>query len=101
MGKTAFDTVKTGVRICRGRSRLTSQCQVSIPVAVRRRLGLEPGAVLEWIEEGGKIIVRRAIRYSSEDIHRVIFAQGAPTAHSDAEFKAGISRLMKSRYKRR
>lgn len=82
-------------------SRLTSQCQVSIPAEVRRRLGLEPGAVLEWTEEGGNIIVRRAVRYSSEDIHRVAFAQGTPTPHTDAELKAGIARHMKSRYARR
>lgn len=89
------------IRIALGCSRLTSRCQVSIPTEVRRRLGLEPGAVLEWSEEDGKIIVRRAIRYSSEDIHRVVFAQSAPTPRSDAALKTGISRRMKSRYTRR
>ena len=92
------------VQVSRGRSRLTSQCQVSIPVEVRRRLGIKPGAVLEWIEEDGKIIVRRAVRYSSEDIHpihRIAFAQGAPTPHSDVAIKAGIARHIKTRHTRR
>ena len=43
-------------------SKLTAQGQ-AVPAAVRRRFGIGPGAVLEWKEEGGEIIVRRAGRY--------------------------------------
>jgi AbrB family looped-hinge helix DNA binding protein len=40
--------------------RLTSKGQVTIPQAVRERLGLVPGAEVEFAEEGGVVVVRRA-----------------------------------------
>src|SRR5437762_1879858 len=56
-------------------SRITQQGQVSVPAEVRRRLGLAPGAVIEWDAEGDKILVRRAGRYSSSDIHAAVFVK--------------------------
>ena len=82
-------------------SRVTSQGQISVPAAVRRRLGLEPGAVLEWEECNGCMMVRRVGRFSSEDIHRALFPSGSPTYKSDAEIKAGMARYVKGRYERR
>ena len=35
-------------------SKLTSQGQVSIPARIRRKLGLTPGATVEWRERGMK-----------------------------------------------
>jgi len=55
-------------------SKITAQGQISVPAEVRRKLGLAPGSVLEWDEEGDKVVVRRAGRYSSEEIHRVLFS---------------------------
>ena len=40
--------------------RLTSKGQVTIPQPVRERLGLGPGAEVEFVEEGGVVVVRRA-----------------------------------------
>jgi len=48
-------------------SKLPAQGQISVPAEVRRRLGLGPGSVLEWDEQDGEIVVRRATLYSSED----------------------------------
>ena len=73
-------------------SKLTAQGQISIPAEVRRRLGLGPGSVLEWDEEGDHIIVRRSARYSSEDVHRAVFAKGPPKRRTLDELKAGIRR---------
>ncbi|HEX4771505.1 MAG TPA: AbrB/MazE/SpoVT family DNA-binding domain-containing protein, partial [Bryobacteraceae bacterium] len=42
------------------RSKVTSQGQISIPSDVRQKLGIGPGSVLEWEEDGDKIIVRRS-----------------------------------------
>lgn len=39
--------------------RLTSKGQVTIPLGVRERLGLTPGAEVEFVEEGEVVIVRR------------------------------------------
>ena len=81
-------------------SKLTAQGQISVPVEVRRRLGIGPGSVLEWDEEGEMIVVRRVGLYTSEDIHRAIFAT-APEAHTLADLKAGRGKYVKGRHARR
>jgi AbrB family looped-hinge helix DNA binding protein len=82
------------------RSKLTAQGQISVPVEVRRRLGIGPGSVLEWNEEGEKIVVRRSAQYSSEDIHRALFPQQAPDPPSLDELKQGIRRHVRERHAR-
>src|SRR5690348_4320990 len=64
------------------RSKLTAQGQISIPVRIRRKLGVGPGSVLEWDEEGDKIIVRRAGTFSSKDIRDALFPEGPPPRRS-------------------
>ena len=71
-------------------SKLTAQGQISVPAAIRRKLGIAPGSVLEWDEEDGKIVVRRAGRYTNEDIHRVLFPEGPPEPKTLEELKDGI-----------
>ena len=82
-------------------SRLTSQGQVSIPAEVRRRLGLGPGSVIEWEEDGERIVVRRAGRYSSAEVHAALFPQGAGTRRSLQDLKAGIRANVSRRHARR
>jgi len=53
------------------RSKITAQGQISVPAEVRRKLGIGPGSVLEWNEEGEKIVVRRSARYNWEDLSAV------------------------------
>lgn len=83
------------------RSRLTAQGQVSIPAEIRRRLGVAAGSVIEWEQLGDDIVVRRAHRFSSEDIHRVLFPEGPPRARSLDELKDGIRDHMRSKHARR
>jgi AbrB family looped-hinge helix DNA binding protein len=73
-------------------SRLTAQGQISVPVEVRRRLGIGPGSVIEWNAAGGEIVVRRAGRSSSLEVHEAVFPYGAPRRRSLEELKAGIRR---------
>jgi len=80
-------------------SRLTAQGQISVPVEVRRRLGLGPGALLEWDAEGDRVVVRRAGRYGSEDLHRVLFAR-EPRARSLKEMDEGIRQAVRARHAR-
>ena len=82
------------------KSKLTAQGQISVPAEVRRRLGIGPGSVLEWDEEGEKIVVRRVGLYTSEDIHRAVFAT-APQGHILAELKTGRGDYVKGRHARR
>ncbi len=82
-------------------SRVTSQGQISVPVEVRRKLGLEPGATLEWEEENGRIVVRRAGRYSFGDIRTAVFPEGPPAHKSDAELKKGVAEYLRRKHARR
>ncbi len=81
-------------------SKLTAQSQISVPASVRRKLGLSPGSVLEWVEENGQIVVRRVGRYSSEDVHKAVFKK-PPKPRTLKELKAGIHRHIKERHARR
>jgi antitoxin PrlF len=80
-------------------SKLTAQGQISVPAKVRRKLGLYPGSTLEWEEDGERVVVRRAGRYTFEEIHRSLFANG-PKERSLAELKAGVRRCIRARHAR-
>lgn len=81
-------------------SKLTAQGQISVPAEVRRRLGVGPGSVLEWDADGDQVVVRRKGRYSSQDIHKVLFPGGAPKRRSLTELKQGIAKSMRARHAR-
>ena len=81
-------------------SRLTAQGQISVPAEVRRKLAVGPGSVLEWSEKGDAILVRRAGKFSSEEIHRALFEK-MPRVHSLEEFKTGIRAHLKAKHARR
>lgn len=81
-------------------SRLTAQGQISVPAEVRRRLGIGPGSVLEWDEEDGRIVVRRAGRFTSEDVHQAVFGAVPPAVRSLAELDAGIPAHVRKRHAR-
>ena len=80
-------------------SRLTAQGQISVPAEVRKRLAIGPGSVLEWQADGDRIIVRRAGRFSSEDLHRALFRK-TPKARTLGDLKAGIRRHVKAKHAR-
>jgi bifunctional DNA-binding transcriptional regulator/antitoxin component of YhaV-PrlF toxin-antitoxin module len=71
-----------------------------VPAEVRRRLGIGPGSVLEWEEDGEKVVVRRVGIYTSEDVHRALFSK-PPQARTLEELKDGVRRYIKGRYARR
>lgn len=80
-------------------SKLTAQGQISVPATVRRRLGVGPGSVLEWEAEGERIVVRRAGRFSSQDIHKALFVK-APKKRTLSELKEGPRRYVRARHAR-
>jgi AbrB family looped-hinge helix DNA binding protein len=83
------------------RSKVTSQGQISVPADVRRKLGIRPGSTLEWEEDGGKVVVRRAGQYTFEDIRRELFGDHPPRPRSLEELKEGISNYIRKRHARR
>ena len=78
-------------------SKVTAQGQVSVPAKIRQRLGVGPGSVLEWDEDGDRVVVRKAGRYSSEDIHRALFSR-PPRPRSLREIETGIRKAVKKRH---
>jgi AbrB family looped-hinge helix DNA binding protein len=78
-------------------SRLTSQGQISVPAEVRKKLGIGPGSVLEWHDQDGNIVVRRACRFSSEDIHRAVFPSGTMADGPTPNVKQGIRKYIRRR----
>jgi AbrB family looped-hinge helix DNA binding protein len=54
-------------------SKLTAQGQISVPAEIRKKLGVGPGSVLEWEEQSGQVIVRKAGRHTSRDVHEALF----------------------------
>ena len=80
-------------------SKVTAQGQISVPAEVRRKLGIGRGAVLDWSEEHGQIVLRRAGRITSADIHLAVFPS-EPPPRSFAEMKGGVRRLIRKRHAR-
>ena len=70
-----------------------------MPALIRRRLGIGPGSTLEWHEEGGEIVVRRAGRFTSAEVHEAIFPK-PPKRRSLAALKAGLMSYAKHRHAR-
>lgn len=74
-------------------TKFTSQGQVSVPAAVRSFLHLIPGSVRVWMQEGERVVVERAKRHSTADVHAALFPDakpsGTPTKTLD-ELKQGI-----------
>ena len=81
------------------KSRLTSQSQVSVPMQVRRQLGLTPGSTMVWEEAGDYVVVRRVGVHSSADIHAAIFDE-KPARKSLKDLKAGIAAHVRKRHAR-
>ena len=85
-------------------TKLTSQGQVSVPAAVRSFLHLMPGSVMVWSQEGDRIVVERAKRHSTAEVHQALFADstgGAPSTGAPktlAELKQGIRQRMQRRH---
>jgi AbrB family looped-hinge helix DNA binding protein len=80
-------------------SKVTAQGQISVPAEIRRKLGIGPGSVLEWEDDGERVIVRKAGRHSSEDIHRALFAE-RPTPRSLDDLKAAVRKHARDKHAR-
>lgn len=82
------------------RSRITAQGQISVPAHVRRKLGVGPGSVIEWEDNGEAVFVRRAGNYTSEDLHKLLF-KTPPKPASLEDVKEGIRKHIRKRHARR
>lgn len=80
-------------------SKLTAQGQISIPAEVRKKLGVGPGSVLEWEERDAEIVVRRAGKYTSSQVHAALF--GADRPATAVGVKQGIRDYVRKKHARR
>jgi len=81
-------------------SRVTAQGQISVPVQIRKKLGIVPGSVLEWSERGGQVFVRKAGRYSSAEVHAALFGSKTVPTKKSTDVKSGIKQYMRKRHAR-
>ena len=82
------------------KSKLTAQGQISVPAEVRQRLGVGPGSVLEWDDQDDQVIVRRAGRYTSEEVHNALFPEPGPERRSVGT-KDAIRKYIRKKHARR
>lgn len=80
-------------------SKLTAQGQISIPAEVRKKLGVGPGSVLEWDERDNEIVVRRAGKRTSSEVHAALFGTDQPKQREAV--KNGIRAYMRRKHARR
>ncbi len=80
-------------------SRLTAQGQISVPAEVRKKLGVGPGSVLEWDEQNDQVVVRRAGRYTSNDVHSALFPEQG-SKKRPADVKEAIRKYIRKRHAR-
>lgn len=74
-------------------TKLTSQGQVSVPAGVRSFLHLIPGSVLVWTQVGDQVIVERAKRHSTREVHILDSPQDNGPAKTLAELMQGIGKV--------
>jgi AbrB family looped-hinge helix DNA binding protein len=82
-------------------SRLTAQGQISVPARIRRKLGVGPGSILEWDQKDDEVVVRKAGRHTSADVHDALFPEGAPKRKASAGVKEAIRRHIRRKHARR
>jgi len=81
-------------------SKVTAQGQISVPAEIRKKLGIGPGSVLEWEQEGDKVVVRKAGKYTSLDIHKALF-KTPPKPITVEQMDEAIGRYIRKKYARR
>ncbi|MBC7711594.1 MAG: AbrB/MazE/SpoVT family DNA-binding domain-containing protein [Rhizobacter sp.] len=79
-------------------TRITSQGQVSVPAAIRRKLGVAPGSTLQWTLRGDEVVVKKRASVTFEDVHKELFPNGPPKPISLKQMKEAIAQHARDRY---
>jgi len=72
-----------------------------VPAGVRKALGVGPGSILEWDQEGDTVVLRRVGKYTFEEVHRALFGDKKVEKKSLRELKEGIRTYVRTRHARR
>ena len=82
-------------------SKLTAQGQISVPAKVRKKLGVGLGSILEWDESNDQIVVRKAGRHTSVNVHEALFGGPSQKQPSSTGVKDGIKKYIREKHARR
>ena len=82
-------------------SKLTAQGQISVPSEIRRKLGVGPGSIIEWDEKNDEIVVRKARRHTSTEVHEALFPAGGLRQRAAIGVKEGIRKYIRKKHARR
>lgn len=81
-------------------AKISQDGDVRIPPEIVEKLG-GPGAVIEFVEDGDRVILRRGRSYTFEEIHKVLFPNGPPEPRTVEEMDEGIRRHLRKKHARR
>ncbi len=81
-------------------SKITAQGQISVPAEIRRKLGIGPGSAIEWEERDGEVLVRRAGRHTSADMHAAIFKGRRPAPKTLDQIEEGVRAHIRGKHAR-
>jgi hypothetical protein len=62
------------------------------------KLGVGPGSVLTWDEQGDCVTVQRAGQFSSIEIHAALFPAGTPKSRPVPDVKAAVRKYIQQRH---
>ena len=80
-------------------SKLTSQGQISVPAEVRKRLGIGPGSVIEWTEQGNQVTVsKRGGDVTFALLNDKLFPDGARKTATVEEMDESIARGIREKF---
>jgi AbrB family looped-hinge helix DNA binding protein len=83
----------------RAHSKVTSRCRTTIPADIRKKLGIEPGSVLLWNDEEGRIVVHGLGGFTSQAVHDAVFPKQRPKPRSLDELRTGITQHMNAKHR--
>lgn len=80
-----------------GKSRITNQGQVTIPVSVMRLFGLAPGEVIEWEQQDGNLVVQKSGQFSLADIQKALRIS-ADIHKTDDQIREGLKARVRAKH---
>ena len=72
-------------------NRVTSKGQVTIPVEIRRAIGIRPGDAVDFVREGQRLIVRRIADPTTEELARDMGYDSAEALAAAVEEGAAVN----------
>ena len=66
-------------------AKITLRGQITIPVAIRKKLGVKDGDKVIFIEENGRIVMENSVRIALKDVQEVFRGEGERTGLRDEQ----------------